>query len=54
MIQRLRTETQALLRDEHINMYNDLKALVEAYDEDLAQAMVELQQLCFRDVLSAI
>jgi len=54
MMQRLRNETQALLGDEHINVYNDLKMMVEANDDDSPQAMVELLQLCFSSVLEAI
>ena len=54
MMQRLRNETQALLGDEHINVYNDLKMMVEANDDDSPQAMVELLQLCFTSVLQAI
>ena len=52
MRQRLKTETQALLGDEHVNVYNDLKIMVENNDGD--SAMVELLQLCFRSVLEAI
>ena len=54
MRQKLKTETQALLGDEHVNVYDDLKIMVENNDEDSAQAMVELLQLCFRSVLEAI
>ena len=54
MLTRLRSESQALLGDEYVNTYNDLKAMVEASNDSSAQAMLELQQLCFRSVLEAI
>ena len=54
MQSRLRSEPQPLLGDEHKNVYDDLKAMVEAGDDSSPQAMVELLQLCFRSVLEAI
>ena len=54
VMSKLRSEAQALMGDEHLNVYNDLKAMVEANDESSANAMIELQQLCFRSVLEAI
>ena len=51
---RLRSEAQALLGDEHVNNFEDLKAMVGSGDETAAQAMVELQQLCLRSVLESL
>ena len=54
MLSKLRSEAQPLLGDEHKNVYDDLKAMVEVGDDSSPQAMVELLQLCFRSVLEAI
>ena len=54
MRQKLRVEAQPLLGDEYINAFDDLKALVEANEEASEQAMLEIQQLCFKSTLEAI
>ena len=51
---RMRSEAQALLGDEHVNVFEDLKAMVDIGDDSSAQAMVELQQLCLRSVLESL
>ena len=54
MRQKLRVEAQPLLGDDYVNAFDDLKALVEANDESSEQAMMEIQQLCFKSTLEAI
>ena len=54
MRRKLRVEAQPLLGDEYVNAFDDLKALVEANNESSEQAMVEIQQLCYRSTLEAI
>ena len=51
---KLRAESQPLLGDEHVNVFEDLKAMVEVGDDDSVQALIELQQLCFRSILESI
>ena len=51
---KLRSEAQPLLGDEHVNVFDDLKAMVEVGDDSSDQAMGELQQLCLRSVLESI
>jgi hypothetical protein len=54
MRRKLRVEAQPLLGDEYVNAFDDLKALVEANNESSEQAMVEIQQLCYRSTFEAI
>ena len=54
MMAKMRSEAQPLLGDEHRNVYDDLKAMVEAENDSSHEAMSELLQLCFRSVLEAI
>ena len=42
------------MEDEYVNAFDDLKALVEANSESSEQAMLEIQQLCFKSTLEAI